>query len=125
MCKVFLKFLFLLICMSGCKNEKRLIEKSFIHAGNFKVYYEKKGKGDAVVLLHAGLQNSSMWKEQVKDLSQTFSVITIDLPYHGKTSGTDTTLLAKEVIHIVLDSLGLKKVSLAGLSMGASVVQDL
>jgi class 3 adenylate cyclase len=36
-----------------------------------KVYYEKKGKGDAVVLLHADLQNSSMWQEQVKDLSQT------------------------------------------------------
>lgn len=88
------------------------------------MYYERQGKGNALLLLHAGLQDHTMWKAQVKALSAHYEVVTIDLPFHGRTSGTDTTLLAQEVIRIVLDSLHLQKVSIAGLSMGASVVQD-
>jgi pimeloyl-ACP methyl ester carboxylesterase len=65
-----------------------------------------------------------MWAGQVKALSAQYEVITVDLPYHGNTTGTDTTLLAQNLIKILLDSLHLQKVSVAGLSMGASVTQD-
>lgn len=61
---------------------------------------------------------------QVKVLSAQNDVITPDLPYHGKTTGIDTTLLAQDIIKILLDSLHLQRVSVAGLSMGASVAQD-
>jgi pimeloyl-ACP methyl ester carboxylesterase len=95
-----------------------------IKAGNFQVYYEREGKGEVILLLHAGLQDHTMWKEQVKGLSAQYDVITPDLPFHGNTKGTDTSLLAQDVIKILLDSLHLQKVAIAGLSMGASVVQD-
>jgi 3-oxoadipate enol-lactonase len=95
-----------------------------IRAGKLDVYYERTGKGDAVLLLHAGLQDHSMWDEQVKELSKQYEVITVDLPFHGKTMGTDTTLLVADMIRIVLDSLQVKKVSLAGLSMGGYSVMD-
>ena len=108
----------------SCNNAEQQIKTGTIKAGNFQVYYERAGKGDAVLLLHAGLQDHTMWMDQVKALSDKYEVITIDLPYHGKTIGTDTTLLAQDVIKIVLDSLHLQKVSVAGLSMGASVTQD-
>lgn len=65
-----------------------------------------------------------MWGEQVKALSLQYIVITPDLPFHGKTTGIDTTLLAQDVLKILLDSLHIQKVSIAGLSMGASVAQD-
>ncbi len=57
-------------------------------------------------------------------ISNFFQLLPLIFLNHGKTSGSDITLLAKEVIRIVLDSLGLKKISLANLSMGASVGQD-
>jgi len=65
-----------------------------------------------------------MWQSQVKALSASYDVITPDLPFHGQTKGIDTILLASEAIKILLDSLHLQKVSIAGLSMGAAIAQD-
>jgi pimeloyl-ACP methyl ester carboxylesterase len=95
-----------------------------IKAGKLDVYYERTGKGDAIVFLHAGLQDHTMWDEQVKELSKQYEVLTVDLPFHGKTMGTDTTLLIADMIRIVLDSLHVQKVSIAGLSMGGYCVMD-
>ncbi len=110
----------------SCNHHEQLHqpESGTIKAGNFQVYYERQGKGEAILLLHAGLQDHTMWKEQVKALSAQYEVITADLPYHGKTMGSDTTLLVADMIKILLDSLQLQKVSVAGLSMGGSVAQD-
>ncbi len=115
---------FLLIIPVSCKEKTTSPANGIIAAGNYEIYYERAGKGDAILLLHAGLQDQTMWAEQVKELSTDYEVITIDRPHHGKTTGTDTTILAQEIIRIFLDSLQLKKVSVAGLSMGASVAQD-
>ncbi len=104
--------------------QSQQIKTGFVKAGNLKVYYERTGTGGAILLLHAGLQDHTMWKEQVNALSQQYEVITPDLPFHGKTTGTDTMLLAEEVLKILLDSLHVQKVSVAGLSMRASVAQD-
>lgn len=95
-----------------------------VKAGKLDVYYERTGKGDAILFLHAGLQDHSMWDEQVKAISKEYKVITVDLPFHGKTMGTDTTLLVADMIRIVLDSLHVQKVSIAGLSMGGYGVMD-
>lgn len=76
------------------------------------------------MLVHAGLQNHAMWQSQVKALANEFRVITLDLPYHGNTTGDDTAMLASDVIKAVLDSLGVDKTAIAGLSMGAAITQD-
>jgi 3-oxoadipate enol-lactonase len=113
-----------IVFAGSCNNKSEETKTGTIKAGNLHVFYERTGKGDAILLLHAGLQDHNMWNEQVKFFSKEYEVITIDLPYHGKTSGTDTLLLAQDLIKILLDSLRLNKVSIAGLSMGASITQD-
>lgn len=118
---ILLLILFLSVCYT---TKQHNLTSGMIAAGGFQVYYERQGRGEALLLLHAGLQDHTMWKAQVESLSTQFEVVTIDLPFHGRTSGTDTTLLAQDVVRIVLDSLHLQKVSIVGLSMGASVVQD-
>jgi 3-oxoadipate enol-lactonase len=118
---VFLPVLFLI---TSCDATKEVATSGTIKAGKLQVYYERLGKGETVVLLHAGLQDHTMWSGQVKALSTKYEVITPDLPFHGKTTGIDTNLLAQDVIRILLDSLHLQKVSVAGLSMGAAVALD-
>ncbi|HTE09534.1 MAG TPA: alpha/beta hydrolase [Chitinophagaceae bacterium] len=119
-------FILLLSCFLkiACSSKARQLTSATIRAGNLQVYYERVGKGDAILLLHAGLQDHTMWSAQVKALSSQYEVITPDLPYHGKTMGVDTVLLVQDVIRILLDSLHLQKVSVAGLSMGASAALD-
>lgn len=116
--------LLIFIFFTSCDNKKNNPANGTIKAGNFNLYYERTGKGDAILLLHAGLQDHAMWAEQVKALSANYEVVTVDLPYHGKTTGSDTVTLAADIIKILLDSLQLQKVSVAGLSMGATVAQD-
>jgi pimeloyl-ACP methyl ester carboxylesterase len=88
--------LLLFLTYSSCTTQENQTLKGVVKAGNLQVYFEQTGLGDAVVLLHAGLQNHSMWEEQVKALSGKYSVITIDLPFHGNMTGIDTGILAKD-----------------------------
>jgi 3-oxoadipate enol-lactonase len=120
----YLLLLAIIFAGSCHQQEQQQPKNGTIKAGGFQVYYEREGKGDPVLLLHAGLQDHTMWAEQVKALSQHFEVITADLPYHGNTTGSDTTIFIADIIKTLLDSLQIKKVSIAGLSMGASSALD-
>ncbi|HEX2534979.1 MAG TPA: alpha/beta hydrolase [Chitinophagaceae bacterium] len=126
-------FRFLLLLLAApvlfgrCSPEVRsaaAADSGTIRAGGLSVYYERQGSGAPLLLLHAGLQDHTMWDEQVRALSPGFTVVTIDLPFHGRTEGTDTSKLAREVIRTVLDSLHIRKAHVAGLSLGAAVAQD-
>lgn len=96
----------------------------FVQAGNLDIYYEIKGNGPSVLLLHAGLLDHLMWDEQVKHLEENYQVITVDLPAHGNSSGKDSTILIAEVLHKVLEHLSVEKVSVIGLSYGSSCATD-
>lgn len=116
----------LLVAHLGCKEAKEIDgdRSGYIKVGNLQVYFERDGTGEPLLLIHAGLQDHTMWESQVKELSKQLEIITIDLPYHGKSSGIDTTILVQDVIKIILDSLQLNKINIAGVSMGAAVTQD-
>jgi pimeloyl-ACP methyl ester carboxylesterase len=117
--------LLLLVFVCSCIEKEKKPRSGTVRAGGLQVYYERHGRGTPLLLVHAGLQNNTMWSEQVKALSPHFEIITVDLPFHGRTEGKDTSILASDVIRIVLDSLGIEKTAVAGLSMGASVAQEL
>jgi 3-oxoadipate enol-lactonase len=95
-----------------------------IKAGNLQIYYERTGKGEPLVLVHAGMQDHMMWEEQVKTLSKQYDVITPDMPYHGKSTGLDSNILVSDVIKILLDSLHIQKTSIGGVSLGAAATLD-
>ena len=98
--------------------------KGSVQAGQLQVYYERRGRGTPLLLLHAGLQDHTMWEEQAIALSAHYDVITPDLPFHGQTMGMDTSILVADVIKILLDSLHVPTTAIGGLSMGASAAQD-
>ncbi len=91
---------------------------------NLKVNYTSTGKGPAVVLLHGFLENISMWKELVPQLSQNNRVICIDLLGHGKTESLGyihTMEDQAEMVKFVLDQLNVNQGIFIGHSMGAYV----
>jgi pimeloyl-ACP methyl ester carboxylesterase len=94
-----------------------------IKAGGFHIQYSEAGSGEPLVFIHGGMQDRRMWSNQVNFFSrQHYRVITFDLPAHGKTSGTDTTLLISEVIKVLFDSLKIDRASIVGLSLGSACV---
>jgi pimeloyl-ACP methyl ester carboxylesterase len=119
-----IKTLLLLLYLTNCYAVNTPVEGS-IKAGGFHIQYSETGSGEPLVFVHGGMQDRQMWSSQVNFFSHRhYRVITFDLPAHGQSSGTDTTLLVSEVIRIILDSLKIKQASIIGLSLGSVCVTE-
>ncbi|WP_042222746.1 2-succinyl-6-hydroxy-2,4-cyclohexadiene-1-carboxylate synthase [Oceanobacillus manasiensis] len=83
-------------------------------------WLEKGGSGPALLLFHGFTGSTSTWKAFIKKWQETFTVITIDLPGHGKTSSEIPITMKSfcEDVAEILQSFSLGKVHLLGYSMG-------
>ena len=98
--------------------------QQFVIYKNIEIAYSVSGKGNALVLLHGFLETSTMWKPFVNEFSNTHKVITIDLLGHGKTpclGYIHTMEELAETVFAVLKELNLRKIHIAGHSMGGYV----
>jgi pimeloyl-ACP methyl ester carboxylesterase len=89
-----------------------------------QVFYSDEGQGDAIVLLHGFLENSTMWQSLITHFITSFRVICVDLLGHGH-SGCIGYIHTMEdmadAVHAVLNELKIKKFTLIGHSMGGYV----
>jgi 3-oxoadipate enol-lactonase len=88
----------------------------------FEVEYDVRGKGPAVLLLHAFPLGLSMWEPQVEALAATHRVVRFDARGFGGSQLDDFAPLAMERIAddgaYVLDQLWIEKAVVHGCSMG-------
>ncbi len=88
-----------------------------------RVHYLELGSGTPLVLIHGGLGHSSDWFPILKQLSEHFHLYIVDRPGHGLTDPIDYSNVnfqqaAVDFVSAFMDSVGLKKASLLGNSMG-------
>ncbi|QNM85095.1 alpha/beta hydrolase [Polaribacter pectinis] len=91
---------------------------------NANISFSDEGKGTAVVLIHGFLENSTMWKDIISEISKRNRVITIDLLGHGKTEciGYSHSMeLFAETVEAVLKHLRIRRSILIGHSLGGYV----
>lgn len=87
-----------------------------------ELYYEVRGHGNPVVLLHAGATyNHAMWEPQVEALAKYYRVIRYDLRGFGRSSRPAGPFSPVEDLRRVLDTLGGERASLVGVGMGSGV----
>ncbi|MEI9996181.1 MAG: alpha/beta fold hydrolase [Rhizomicrobium sp.] len=91
------------------------------------VHYRDRGPKDAPVLLLLHGSNATLftWEPWAKDLSDTYRVVSVDLPAHGLTGATPNHDYSQagmaNFVGAFADKLGLKSFALAGNSMGGGV----
>ena len=88
------------------------------------IYYNKKGTGSAVVLIHGFLENHKMWDGLVNKLKADHTVITVDLLGHGKSDGlcdVHTMEQQAKMVSDVMDKLDILKAVIIGHSMGGYI----
>jgi 3-oxoadipate enol-lactonase len=81
-------------------------------------------RGALLVLLHAAGSNAGMWRRQLVGLADRHSVLAIDLPGHGRSSGVDGPTSVEESADLVLrvlDAVTRRPCVLVGRSMGGAV----
>ncbi|PWI30669.1 alpha/beta hydrolase [Flavobacteriaceae bacterium LYZ1037] len=93
------------------------------HKG-IQINYNVQGEGDAIVLLHGFLENSSMWDSLIPEIIKKHQTISIDLLGHGKTGCLGyihSMELMAEAIEAVLAFLKIEQAVFIGHSMGGYV----
>lgn len=100
------------------------IERKQLEGGSIE--YIKAGRGIPVVLLHGLFAQKEQWSDVVCELSVAgFMAIAPDLPGYGNSKPVPTGdyKLEKQValLHRFIESLGFRKIHLAGSSMGGAI----
>jgi pimeloyl-ACP methyl ester carboxylesterase len=100
------------------------IDSRFADVNGVRLRYLAAGAGPPVILLHGYAQTSHMWRPLIPELAKTHAVIAPDLRGFGGSSkpddGYDKTTMAKD-IHALADSLGHKRIGIAGHDIGLMV----
>lgn len=94
------------------------------HFKNTKISYTDQGKGNAVILLHGFLENSTMWDYLAPVLAKKNRVICIDLLGHGQTDCLGYIHSMEDMadaVHQVISELKIRKAIIVGHSMGGYV----
>ena len=86
--------------------------------------YDDAGRGAAVVLLHAGIADRSMWDAQVDHFSSRYRVVRPDLRGYGDSSLSNAPFAHVADVLGLLDLLRVEEATLVGVSMGGEVALD-
>jgi pimeloyl-ACP methyl ester carboxylesterase len=95
------------------------------HLNGFDMYYEARGDGDALLLLHGGMGIGGDWRYVFPSDPAGRRVIVPDLRGHGRStnpSGAFTFRQCAQDVMALLDHLDLETVDAIGLSMGAKTL---
>jgi len=124
---VFFLSMLMTTLLSGVVSGQQKPATGYAPVNGLKMYYEIRGQGEPVVLLHGAfmaISNNFHWAEWIGELSKTRKVIAIEMQGHGRTAdtGRDFTYdnLADDVAAL-LDYLKIPNADILGYSLGGGV----
>jgi pimeloyl-ACP methyl ester carboxylesterase len=101
------------------------IKKIHLPTSGYDIAYTDQGTGKSTIIFIHGLGSYlPAWDRNVKDLSQSYRCIAIDLPGYGKSSKqahSGKMSFYAEILKELVQELNLGKVYLAGHSMGGQI----
>jgi pimeloyl-ACP methyl ester carboxylesterase len=88
------------------------------------LYYEIAGEGQPLVLIHGGLVNSGLWDDQFTAFAEHYRTVRYDVRGFGKSKSPSSYFSNHGDLRDLLDSLGIEKAYVLGLSMGGMIAID-
>ena len=96
----------------------------FVRVAEPVIYYEAAGSGAPVVLIHGGQMDRRMWDPQFEAWSKKYRVVRYDVRGYGRSATPTLPYSDVDDLLAVLDSLGIAKAHLVGLSLGGRIAID-
>ena len=101
------------------------VDSQFVELDGVRVHYREEGDGPAVLLIHGTLGDTTDWDGWVRELSDKYRVVRLDLPGFGLSGeiangnySIDRTL---SVIDALMDHVKAPQFAIAGISYGGIV----
>jgi pimeloyl-ACP methyl ester carboxylesterase len=100
------------------------LKTGYVDVGDTRLYYEEKGEGPPLVMLHGGLLDRRMWDPQFDAFAKDYRVIRYDARNHGMSKGVPGSFTHYGDLLGLLDQLEIQKAALIGLSLGGRTIID-
>jgi pimeloyl-ACP methyl ester carboxylesterase len=92
---------------------------------DIEVYYEIRGEGEPLLLLHGGGGVGANWELIFNEAPPGYRLVIPDLRGHGRSTNPSTTFTFKQValdVFALLDRIGIDRFKAIGLSLGAKTL---
>jgi 3-oxoadipate enol-lactonase len=96
-------------------------ETGLLPVSGGELYYERRGQGPPLVLIHSGFLDHRMWDPQFENYATHYTVIRYDVRGHGRSSRADAPYSDVQDLQALLDHLGVRSTFLIGSSNGARI----
>jgi pimeloyl-ACP methyl ester carboxylesterase len=96
----------------------------YVPVDGAEVFFQEKGEGPALILIHGGGLNRKMWGEQLNFFARYCRVIQYDVRGHGQSKCSRDAYADHEDLKCVMEYLKIEKAAVMGLSMGGRVAID-
>jgi pimeloyl-ACP methyl ester carboxylesterase len=96
----------------------------YIAANGLNYWFEIRGAGEPLLLLHGGLFTTEMFGPMLTKLAETRRVIGVHLQGHGRTALGTRKISAVDIgrdLGVVVQKLGLRQIDVMGYSFGGAV----
>jgi pimeloyl-ACP methyl ester carboxylesterase len=100
------------------------VTSGYIDVGDGKLFFEKTGEGEPLVLIHDGLLHSVTWDEQFIPFSNDFTVIRYDRRGYGQSTRVEYRYSNIRDLYFFFDKLGIERAGLMGMSAGGGLAID-
>lgn len=89
-----------------------------------QLYVEKRGTGQPLVLLHAGIADCRQWDDQMDAFAQSYTVIRYDHRGWGRSDAPAGPVAFHEDLYGLLRALGVARAHVLGISMSGTFAID-
>lgn len=105
-------------------DDRGILDSGHVQANGIDYYYQIRGQGEPLLLLHGGLGSIEMFGSILGILASGRKVIGVDLHGHGRTALGDRPISPADMaddLDTVLRSLGIDQADVLGYSLGGAV----
>ncbi len=106
------------------KSAEQAVKSGYAAVNGLNMYYEIRGAGEPLILLHGGVGGIEMFGPNLPALAKNRQVIAVDFQAHGRTADIDRPLrfeLMADDIAALMQSLGIAKADVMGNSLGGGI----
>lgn len=112
------------LALSGVVSGQQKPTAGYAPVNGLKMYYEIRGQGEPVVMLHGAFMSITAWNDWINELAKTRKVIAVEMQGHGRTADIKRDITFENLsddVAALLDHLKIQNADIVGYSLGGGV----